>query len=115
MAPTPRTRRITGDIDDSPALGQAPRLSLAFRDLEDDSFHEAAPGRPSYPLENEDSEIETRRRAFLGRDRQSFGDLGDPSFADMNELGQGNMEDITERRKLFDQDMTMDIDDVDAE
>lgn len=85
-----------------------------MKDLDDDSFHEQPP-RVSYALDDDDEdEIEIRRRAALGRDRRSMGSFVDPSFADLNELAPGEYEDVTEQRgQLLDQDMSMHVDDAD--
>ena len=113
---TPRRRRSSlVEQDDSPAVGQAPRLSLPLRDLDDESFHEQPP-RLSYPLnsDEDEDEIETRRRAALGRDRQSLPSYLDPSLMDLNELGPGDYEDVAEaRQRLLEQDMSIHVDDVD--
>lgn len=117
--PTSRRRRSSlVDQDDSPAVGQAPRLSLPLNALDDDSFHEQPPRLSHTHDYDDDDENEVRRRAALGRDRQSMGSFADPSFADLNDLGPGEYEDVTEqRRQLLEQDPSifLDADDDDGE
>jgi hypothetical protein len=85
------SRSAIHDVDDSPALDRAPRLSMPLNDLDDDSFHEAPP-RLSYPFEDDD-EVEGGRRALLNarlrRARESF---GEPSLGDLNDLGMQGVE-----------------------
>jgi hypothetical protein len=109
------SRSAIQDVDDSPALDRAPRLSMPLNDLDDDSFHEAPP-RLSYPLD-EDGELEGGRRALqnarLRRARESF---GEPSLGDLNDLGMGNF-DGDEDDELRNRDMPeyglMDDDELD--
>ena len=114
--PTPRRRRSSlVDKEDSPAIDQAPRLSLNPRDLDDDSFHEQPP-RLSYPLDDDEDEIETRRRAALGRarERQSLASVIDPSLVDLDGMATDDYGDITEaRQRLLEQDMSINVDDID--
>jgi histone H3/H4 len=88
-------------------------LSLPPNALDDDSFHEQPP-RLSYALDDDEDEIEQRRRAALGRDRQSLTSFIDPSFIDLNEYEPGEYEDVTEqRRQILDGDMSIHVDGVD--
>jgi hypothetical protein len=80
------SRSVIHDVDDSPALDRAPRLSMPLKDLDDDSFHEAPP-RLSYPFEDDD-ELEGGRRALLNaRLRRAQESFGEPSLGDLNDLG----------------------------
>ena len=111
------SRSILREGDDSPALQQPPRLSLALNELDDDSFHENPP-RLSYNLDQDDGEFETGRRAALNaRDRRSLGSFGDPSFADLNELGMDDMDERERTRQMLEDEGLIDDDmeEIDAE
>jgi histone H3/H4 len=113
------SRSAIQDVDDSPALDRAPRLSMPLNDLDDDSFHEAPP-RLSYPFEDDD-ELEGGRRALLNaRLRRAQGSFGEPSLGDLNDIGMDNL-DGDEDDDLRNRDMTEyglmddDLDDLEAE
>jgi histone H3/H4 len=86
---------------------------MALGDLDDDSFHENPP-KLSYNLDQDDDGFENSRRALLyPRDRRSLGSFGDPSFADLNELGMDDSEERETRRLALEEEMMMEEDDMD--